>query len=231
MNDRAVNLGWMHLARRLSVTVVASSLPLAIAACGNVTVGGFQEVAVDVSGNAPDPLPQASAVATPTLSSSSSSTTRPLRNPYPAGEADEAEGEVEIDLRLALVSDVGEVVPLGSGDVRIKLDLQGVDEAEAVNELVPAAHYTALRLTFTHIQVEVEGGLVVNGQEIIGELHVQLEDPELVVTRAVDIEPIEGSRVGLLVDLNTPAWLAAVDPETRTIDASVFADLLDLVVR
>jgi hypothetical protein len=214
---------------RLTGAVAAATLAWASAACGNVTVGGFTEVTVDVSGNAPTAAPSPQPAL---LAGAAGLSTSPSAGPLPTShEEEEAEGEVEVDFTLALLSESGDVVPLGRDDIRIKLDLQGVDEAEAVKELVPTAHYTELRITFTHIKVEVHAGLVIDGQEITGEIEVELEDPELVVGRPVDLEAIEGSRVELLVDLNTPAWLGAVDPATRTIDASVFAGLIDLVVR
>jgi hypothetical protein len=223
----------MRLARRLAGVAGSVAFAFVIAACGNITVGGFQNVTVDVSGNAPETTQPITFTSPAALSV----TEGPRPSDYPAEAAEEAdgeeeaEGEVEIDVRLALVTEAGNVELLGRDDIRIRLDLQGSDEAEAIDALVPTARYTALRLTFTHIKVEVERGLVVNGEEIVGEIHVELDDPALVVTRAVDIQAIAGSRVDLLVDLNTPAWLAAVDPVTRTVDASAFAALIDLVVR
>ena len=217
----------MHFARRLAALVATAVATLAFAACGNITVGGVTEVTVGVSGDAADPLPQPELFAS-AAGLSSASRAEPLPSSH---EAEDAEGEVEIDFTLALVSESGDVVSLGQDDIRIRLDLQGVNEPEAVNELVPTARYTGLQITFTHIQVEVEAGLVIDGQEIIGEVHVELEDPELVVVRPVDIEAVEGSHALLLIDLNTPAWLAAVDPVTRTVDVSVFAGLIDVVAR
>ena len=223
MNHRAMNHRWAYLARRSAAVLTT----LALAACGNVTVGGFQRVAVDVSGDAPDPAPQ------PTLLSAPAGITAPAgAAPLPSShEAENAEGEVEIDFTLALVAESGEVVSLGQDDIRLRLDLQGASDLEAVDELVPTARYTELRITFVHIQVEVEAGLVIDGQPITGEVRVELEDPELVVSRPVDIAAAAGSRVTLLVDLNTPSWLAAVDPATRTVDVSVFAGLIDVVAR
>jgi hypothetical protein len=51
------------------------------------------------------------------------------------------------------------------------------------------------------------------------------------VTRPIDIEVSDGQSVDLVVDLNAPAWLAALDPVTRTIDESVFAGLVNVVTR
>ena len=222
-NDRS-----LRVARRLRAMAMATGLALTAAACGNVTAGGFTRVNVEVSGDAAEPSPQ------PSLLESGQALPAPLTSgPLPSShdDAEGAEGEVEIDFRPSLVSETGNVVSLGRDDIRIRLDLQGVNRAEAVSALVPAGHYTALRLAFTHIQVEVSDGLIIDGQPITGELRVELEDPELVVDRPLALEAVEGGTVELLVDLNTPAWLAAVDPVTRTIDATAFAALVDAVVR
>ena len=97
---------------RLTGLIVAAGLSSAFAACGNVTVGGFTRVTVDVSGDAADPAPQPGIVAT---ADGLASPLRGVALPVTHG-AEEAEGEVEIDLRLALLSESGEVVPLGHDD-------------------------------------------------------------------------------------------------------------------
>ena len=224
MNHRST-----QLIRRWGAAAAAAGFAWLATACGNVTVGGFTNVAVAVSGDSPDaaPAPQPSVLASG-LGPSAVAAAGALPTSH---EAEEAEGEVEVDLTLTLVSESGRVVSLGRDDIRIRLDLQGANEAETVDELVPAARYTGLRVTFTHIQVEVSQGLVVDGQPVVGEVHVELEDPELVVARPLDLDATPGGRVELLVDLNTPAWLAAVDPELKTVDASVFAALVDVRMR
>ena len=39
------------------------------------------------------------------------------------------------------------------------------------------------------------------------------------------------AKLMVMIDLNTPAWLQAVDPTTGTVDQTVFQDLVDVVVR
>ena len=213
-----------HLLLRLLAGTV---LAFTASACGNVTAGGFSQVTVEVSGNEPDPTPQPALLESATALSSGSPS-GPL--PTSHDDAEEAEGEVEIDFRPSLVSADGTVVELGQDDIRIRIDLQGVNRAEALKELVPAGRYTELRLRFTHIQVEVSAGLIIDGQPVTGEIRVELQDPELVISRPLDIEAVEGGAATLVVDLNTPAWLTAVDPVTHTVDATVFAALIGVVV-
>jgi hypothetical protein len=207
----------------MALACVAALALAAAAACGNLTAGGFTEVTVAVSGDAPDPVLGPAPLLAPSPQS---------MPPLPTShETEGAEGQIEIDFTLALVSESEDVVLLGEDDIRVKIDLQGLNEAEAVRELVPAARYVELRIAFTHIQVQVESGLVIDGEPVVGDIEVSIEDPELLVTRPLNLNATDGGSVEMVVDLNAQAWLAAVDPVTKTVDASVFAELVDLVVR
>jgi len=203
----------------------------ASAGCGNVTVGGYSEVSVNVSGDAPAPTPTAPAVpaqmaVAPMADVQTPDASSPLRT------EGEAEGEIEADFRLFLISETGTSVQLGNGDdIRVKIDTQGSTEAEPVkNQLIAAGRYTELRIVFTKIQVEVSQGLVIDGQEITGEVDVELSGSDLPVTRPLDLVAVDGSMVTMRVDLNAQSWLTAVDPATQTINEDVFADLVDVVV-
>jgi len=200
-------------------------LAVGSAACGNVTAGGFAEVAVAVSGDATQSAP---APAPPTTGGPQASLL--FLSPFPAAGENDPEGEIEVDFTLALVAASGGVVALGTDDLRVKVDLEGVNEAEVVRAMVPADRYSALRISFTKIHVDVSRGLVIGGQEIVGSVEVELEG-DLVVSRPLDLTATEGATVEMLVDLNTPAWLEALDPETLTVDPAVFANLIAVAVR
>jgi len=197
-------------------------LPLTYAACGNLTAGGLAEADVYVSGDHEPPAPAPSPSYAPV----------PLgASPLLADEADEAEGEVEIDFQIFLVTPSGRALRVGEEELRARVDLQGVTLDESVsNWPIQALRYTELRVVFTKIQAEVEGGLVINGLPVVGEVRVQLEDISLEVTRSVDLDVQEGQTVELVLDLNAPAWLTAVDPVTSTVDETVFASLMNVVV-
>jgi hypothetical protein len=131
---------------------------------------------------------------------------------------------------VSLVSESGSETQLGENELEVEVDLQGADEPEVVTQVIPAVRYTELRLVFTEIKAEVQGGLVINGIPIIGELHVELQDVSLLVTRPIDLDVNHGEQVRVLVDLNAPAWLTAVDPITLAIDETVFAGLVNVVI-
>ena len=65
----------------------------------------------------------------------------------------------------------------------------------------------------------------------VNEVHVELEDLSLLVERPLDLDVTPGSSWELVVDLNTLAWLEAVDPLTGAVDELVFADLVNVAVR
>jgi hypothetical protein len=215
---------------RIRLPLVRTALAVALAGlvaggCGNVTVGGYTEVNVNVSGDAPAPAPTARAAVLDAPAASS-----PLR------AEGEAEGEVEVDFQLFLISETGRSVQLGPGqdDIRVRIDIQGSTEAEPVkNQLIDAGRYTQLQIVFKKIQVEVSGGLVIDGQTVTGEVDVELSGTDLLVARPLDLVAVDGSTVNIVVDLNAQSWLAAVDPNTQpyTINEDVFAGLVDVVIQ
>lgn len=216
-----------------------TSLLLAGAGCGNLTVGGFGNATVVVSGDAAEPTPglaSASVIApvpsaaprgVPAAGSLLAATSAPALSSHD----DEPEGEIEVDFVLYLVSETGGQTRLGQDDIEVRVDLQGRTEVDAVEEQVPVARYTELQIVFTKIQAEVDSGLIINGVPVTGEIRVEFDNLTLLVPVPIDIDITAGSSVELVLDLNAPAWLQAVDPVTATVDPSVFASLITVVQR
>lgn len=202
---------WIFIA--LTRGALALAVVGALAACGNLTAGGIGEASVVMSGDAPDQgaSPQMAVV------------DGPARTDH--DDDDDPEGELEADLTVFLVSAGGEAFLLTDGEVRVRVDLEGVEEPTIASRTVAAGDYTALRIVFTEIEVEVDAGLVIGGVEIVGPVDVEFES-ELTVERAIDVTIEDGERAELLVDLNAESWLQAVDPVTLAVDAEVFADLV-----
>lgn len=206
----------------LAWTVMSAA---AMACSGNVTVGGLTgEATVVVSGDA-DTLSAVGPVSAVPVGLSSATA-----SPGPARSPDEAEGEVEVEFLAFLVSESGSVLRLGEEEIRVRVDLRGRTEMDAVDsQPVPARLYTEFRLVFTDIDAEVEG-LVIDGMSVT-EVHVELEDLSLLVSRPISLEMSAGESAELVVDLNALAWLGAVDPLTGAVDETVFGDLVNVVVR
>ena len=222
MSDRS-----RRRARRRTTGAVALGLLFAAGACGNLTPGGVivGEATVAVTGDVPPPIPapqMALAMAEGPVAPIAAA------SPDEVDEADEAEGQVRVKFLASLISESGSETRLGENEIEVQVDLQGADEPDVITQLVPAVRFTELRLVFTEIKVEVASGLVINGQPVVGEVHVELQDLSLLVTRPIDLDVRGGQQVRVLVDLNAPAWLLAVDPVTLGIDETVFAGLVNV---
>lgn len=201
----------------------------ALAGCGNLTAGGIGEASVAMSGDAPDDAssPQMAVVSDPTSESLD------LLGGALADSDDNPEGEVEAELSVFLVAEDGTAIPLTDGDVRVRVDLKGVEEPEIGSRRVSAGTYAALRMVFTEIEAEVSDGLIINGQPVVGIIDVEIEHVNLVVERSLNLDIPDGGRVELVIDLNSEDWLQAVDLLTvpPSVDAQVFADLVTVRVR
>jgi len=193
---------------------------LLVSGCGgNLTPGGFGEVEVSVSADAPD------AMVLPSAALARSVVARD-------DDIEEPEGKLEIEFILSLIDDRGEVIPVSDKEIEVELDLAGFFEADAVRAVMPARRYVGLRVDFTEIEVEVARGVVIDGVPIQGRIEIELEDDEVVtVERPLDIVLPEGGRIQVLLDLNTRTWLRAIDPDLRTVAERVFADAIRVVAR
>jgi len=208
-----------HRRTRPAATALAM---LVVAACGNLTAGGFSDVTVVVSGDAD------------TLSLAAQFSTLPAATTWPATAGptlteNEAEGEVEADFFVFLITEGGDSLQLGD-EIRVRVDLRGRSEMDVLDrQIIPATRYTELLLVFKEISAEVQG-LVIDSVDVT-EVHVELEQLSLSVRRPIDLDVPPGASVELVVDLNTPAWLQAVDPLTGAVNETVFEDLINVVVR
>lgn len=215
--------------KRIAISPTLSTLAaLALAACGNLTPGGFTgEATVVVSGDA-DTL----SAAAMTMPGPAPATTAPTRvAPFGPAlvESEQVEGELQVEFLAYLVDDVGEAIQLGD-QIEAQVDLKGRAETDVVDrQTIPATRYGELRLIFTKIHAEVEG-LVIDGMPV-PEVDVELEHVSLLVSRPIDLDVQEGDQVELVVDLNSLAWLDAVDPQSGGVNESVFRDVVNVVIR
>lgn len=154
-----------------------------------------------------------------------------MASPFKA-PGDTPEGQVEADFFIYLVSADGVPVSLSENPIEIRLDVQGQQEADAVDrQTVPATLYTQVRMVFTDIKVEVDPGWIINGVPVEGEVRVELKDTALTVSRPVNLDIGDGDSVFLLMDLNANTWLQAVDPVLKVIAEEAFGDAVAVEVR
>ena len=209
---------------------------LAAGGCGDLTAGGATgEATVVVSGDAPDggPAPSFAVAGVPPTgahtgpASAGSATDAPL---LAEGE-DHPEGQLEATFRIYLVQEGGGLLPLADDDIDVSLDLEGVEEPEVARRVVSAGRYVGLRLVFKKIEVEVDAGLIIDGQPVTGPIDVDFDEVELEVARTLDLRVPDDGTVVVLVDLNAGSWLQVVDPITSSVDARVIAELVDVTLR
>lgn len=199
--------------RRLAGGLTAGTVVALLAACGSLTAGGLSETTVTVSGDAPDAVPVASTGA--------------------GAQADDAEIEGQIQARFLLFLDPleGPSIQLTDAEFEVALDVRGQQEAVVVRRAIPSGRYAALRVVFSEIEVRVDAGLVVEGHPITGRVSVGPGIEGLTVIRSVVLDLEDGDSRELLVDLNTPAWLGAVDPDRLEVTGEAFASAIAVRVR
>ncbi len=219
-------------------------LMLVVAGCGNLTAGGIGEARVLVSGDAPESQQAAASASSDPAPAPSAEPASRVDDPSPGGsspdddspgrsshEDDSPEGEVEAEFRIYLVAEDGDLIELTDEEVRVRVDLEGVETPEVANRMLAADVYTGVRLVFTEIEAEVDAGLIINGEPVVGPIEVRLEDISLTVTKPITLAIRDGEVAEVLIDLNAASWLQAVDPITATVEAQVFADLVTVTIR
>jgi len=213
----------------LAKYLVAVPLLVVWGCTGNLTAGGFGEAEVAASGDAPDTATEAAG--TPSWPSSA------LLGDVDDDDDDDdddvdPEGELEMRFYLALIREGGAEVRLGDEtELEVRLDLAGREEVPVIRTVIPADRYTGLRVVFTELEVEVNAGVVIGGQPILGEVEIDLEGDELAVVRPIAITVGEDDVVRILLDLNAATWLAVVDPELSVVSASDFAEAFSVVLQ
>lgn len=221
----ALNLEYQTMfetTRRIAGLLAVSCALVGIGACGNLTAGGLGEVDVTLSGDAVAPIPTSATL-------SASRTPAATSGPSTA-EDDMPEGEVEAEFTVFLEAANGDLLAVTDSAVRLRVDLEGVRELPVGRRILPAAMYTALRIVFTEIEVEVDAGLIINGVPVTGVIDVEV-DGEVIVTRPLSLDIAPDEVAYLVIELNATSWLQAVDPVTLTVDPQVFADLVTVSVR
>jgi len=208
--------------RRFASLLAVSSVLVGIGACGNLTAGGLAEIEVQLSGDAAATVPSPAILSAPTTAAAASGRME--------AEGDTPEGEVEAEFTVFLEAANGDLLAVTDSAVRLRVDVEGVRKDEVGPLLLPAAMYTALRIVFTEIEVEIDAGLIINGVPVTGVIDVELKG-DLTVTRPLTLDLSPDEHAILVIELNAASWLQAVDPVTATVDAQVFASLVTVSVR
>jgi hypothetical protein len=193
---------------RARCALAALLLAMTTAGCGKELVVGGQKH-VDAAGTG-DGTPEGSASKAPAYA----------RLAGPEAAALRAQGTITFTARVELITDAGHVEQLGPAKTAtVKID--GSDSVHVASGDVPVGRYTAARVTFTGVQANVTGGLVIGGVSVTGLVSVGIPGESVVVERAVDLGS-PGASARLLVELDASAWLSAANPATRVVASSTF---------
>lgn len=205
--------------RRIRYRPAAGTVALlaGLTACGNLTAGGFGEAVVVVSADVASSITADQSVAA-------------LPAPQRHDGHDHPEGELQVEFMAYLVSSSGASVPLSEEPVQVEVDLEGVEQDETPPRTIPSDEYDQLRMVFMKIEAEVDAGLVINGDTIMGPVEVDFEG-SLEVLKPIDLTIADTERAEILIGLNAASWLQAVDPADGTVDPAVFANLVEIVTR
>ncbi|HEX8903525.1 MAG TPA: hypothetical protein VF771_01645 [Longimicrobiaceae bacterium] len=208
------------MTRMAKGAAAALLLMIGVGGCGKeVVVGGQKHVDTGATG---DGTPEGSA----------SGARAPAFALSPAGGISaataRAQGTISFDAKVSVVTSGGAVVPLSGSPATATVRIDGSDTVHVVSGDVPAGTYTAARVTFTRVQANVTGGLILGGVGATGLFTVSiLPGDSIVVQRAVNLGAPEAD-VRLLVDLDASAWLGTANPATRLIAAAAFRDAVKL---
>jgi hypothetical protein len=130
-------------------------------------------------------------------------------------------GTVEFDAQVDLFADVGQDVRVDSrpGVVSIEPGERTILRRQRVTE----TRFVRVRVTFTRVEAQVDGGLLVGGAPYLGAARVRTPSGGIVVERTIELDLPVNARGTVIVDLAAPQWLAAVDPSNRWVATEAFA--------
>lgn len=219
--------------RAAGVLLLVAATAIWTLGCGNLTAGGIGEASVAVSGDAEEADQTSAPAQELTTVSGVSGTTSTLRMESPlSSTSGSVQGQVSATLRVYLEAADGDRIPLVGLNEQAQVDIQGQNEADLGTTELDAGLYPRIRMVFTDVQADVRSGLVIDGVEVTGLIDVGGENLDsLVVERTVDVEIQGGQRVGLVVDLNSTAWLSAAQPALMTVATSIFRQTVSVQVR
>lgn len=206
---------------RSRFALAALLLATSTAGCGKeLVVGGQKHVESTGTG---DGTPEGAASKAPAYARAPAD-----RAGLAAAVAGRAQGTLSFDARVEVGTSGGAFVPLSPAPATVTVKIDGSDSVHIAAGDVPVGSYTAARVTFTRVQANVTGGLVIGGTSVTGLVNVALLPGEsVVVERAVSLGS-PGASVWLLVDLDASAWLAAANPATRLVASATFRDAVKL---
>lgn len=183
--------------------------------CGNLTSGGVGEVDLYAAGDDP--------------AAAGSSPTAPRMAPQQSAPI---EGTLSLQIRSYIQSEGGDWIELTDGPTEVTVDLQGAQQSRIAGRAVTAGGYRRVRSVFGRVHAQVERGLLVDGEPVVGEVRVRLGNGDMItVEEPLVFELADGEAASLLLDLNAQLWLRLVDRIERRVATRDFSDVVRTRVR
>lgn len=205
--------GWRILALALAITA---------AGCGQELLGGAQDGEVRTVATSDESAEGSRAAMGPAAARSMSTAVE---------SAAALEGELSFTAAAWLIPEEGDPVPLTDGFVRGTFRIEGAGDSSLGRVDVLARTYTAVRVAFTSVSAVIEGGLVIGGAPLIGNVSVQLPAGGLTVERPLHVVVQPHTSTTLVLDLNAHVWLPATTLPGRTVPAEIFRSAVGVRIR
>lgn len=196
-------------------------LAVACGGCGgNLTAGGFGEVEAYVQGD-DVPAPAAPGEAHQDMPAALAQATD---TPSSLAEATIVEGTVTVRLRLEVMDDRRTWTEITDGATTLTVPLVGGGPGTLLaTRPLPPGRYVRSRVTFELVEADVVRGLVVDGVDLRGRVHVEFAAAAgREIQDALFVELAEGGTAGIVVALNSQLWLRLVNALLRRVPDAAF---------
>jgi hypothetical protein len=216
--------------KRSSLPALTVSLVVLLAAsCGDITNGGLDRGEVRTIAIGDSQAPGASSLAGKSESPPGGEGAATGASLVGAQTGAAARGTISFSAEVTLIPETGSPVRLTTTPASATVRIEGTDFATLAVRQVPVGRYSTVRVVFSSVAADVEGGLIVNGLPFLGPLSVNAGAAgSLTIESAMqlDVEPRFSST--LLIDLRASSWLPAVDLLSRTVPGTTFRSAVRL---
>jgi hypothetical protein len=143
----------------------------------------------------------------------------------PQAASGSAEGEVSFSARVYLQTSTGGWVELTEGAARSATvrSSSGAEAATFVRSSIDAGAYSRVRVVFEEVRAQTSSEAMLGiGGSAEGEVHVDASGGPAVVERDLAIRVTANGTTRLVLNLNSDAWMARADSQTRAVARSEF---------
>lgn len=194
---------------------VALTCLLITGGCGNVTSGGFGDVEVVLSSDEVEDLQEAA----------TGMVLAEVGLPSTTSHGSNIQGTLTVRVRSFARRGPGDFVELTDGVQEVTVSLSDPEPVEIARRSLPAGSYDAVRTFFGRIEADVTGGLIIDGDPVIGTVRVDLgEDGSLSVVTVTGFEVWADAPAVVAIEMQSGIWLRLVDAVLGSVDVDDFRE-------